>query len=141
MQKNNYKNFWEYYIKNISPKLEQIDILLKAKSYNIPLKTASLLLNINQKEIESIMLKQNISHITSKNFLSIMLNGKSYICNILKKEYKKNFPQKYSPEDVSYIYNIDYEKTKQAFEFLNAEEMPSKALKAIFIQITHINHI
>ncbi len=138
MLKNNYRNFWEYYIRNISPKLEQIDILLKTKSYNIPIETVSLLLNISRREVAEIMDKQNIICITSENFLSVMLNGTSYICDILRKELKKNFPQKYSPEDVAYIYNINYNEIKKAFDFLNTKKISSKSLKAIFIQITYI---
>ena len=64
-----------------------------------------------------------------------MLSGKSYICNILKKEFKKSPKKKYTAEDISYIYNIDYNKIKNAFNFLNIKTIPSDSIKAIFIQI------
>jgi len=137
MQIKKYPNFWNYYIKNISPRLEQIDILIKTKSCNISKKTASILLDINEHEVEAIMFNKNIKHITSENFLSIMLNGKSYICNILKKEFKKRNKENYTAEDISYIYNIDYNKTKNAFKFLNIKTISSDSIKAIFIQIPY----
>ncbi len=135
MQINKYPNFWNYYIKNISPRLEQIDILLKTQSCNISKKTVSILLDISEYDIETIMFNKNIKYITSENFFSIMLSGKSYICNILKKEFKKSPKKKYTAEDISYIYNIDYNKIKNAFNFLNIKTIPSDSIKAIFIQI------
>ena len=134
MQKNTYRNFWNYYIKNISPKLKQIDILLKGKLYNIPLKTISVLLDLSEKEIQAIMSEKNITCVTSDNFLTIMLNGKSYICTTLKKEFEKKSPHKYSAEDIAYIYNIDLGKIKNAFNFLEINQISSDKLQSIFIQ-------
>jgi len=135
MLENKYINFWEYYIKNISPRLEQIDVLLKSNGHNIPLKTVSLLLDIPLEEVENIMSKKNIRKITSKNFLSIMLDGKSYLCNILKREFEKKSPKEYSPKDISYIYGIDYTQIENAFNFLDIKTISSKSLKIIFMQI------
>ena len=137
MSKNEYKNFWEYYIQNISPKLEQIDVLIKERVPYISQKTAATLLNLTRKEICEIMYYENITQITSSNFLSVMLKGNSYLCNILRKELELNSPTNYTPNDLSYIYDIDYAKIKSAFHFLNINKISSANLKAIFVQITN----
>lgn len=135
MSKNEYNNFWEYYNQNISQKLKQIDVLIKEKNPYISPKTTANLLNITKKEVYEIMLQKNITQITSSNFVEIMTCGKSYLCNILQKEVSLNFPNYYTPEILSYIYDIDYKKLKSAFRFLNINKISEKNLKAIFIQI------
>lgn len=137
MQKSRHQNFWNYYIKKISPKLQQIDILLKTETHNISTKTTSLLLGIEENEIRKIMLSKNISQITSTNFFTIVLNGKSYICDIIQREFILNSPENYTASDISYIYNLDYSNIEKAFTFLNIETVSSNYLKSIFIQIPY----
>ncbi len=137
MQKSRHQNFWNYYIKKISPKLQQIDILLKTETHNISTKTTSLLLGIEENEIRKIMLSKNISQITSTNFFTIVLNGNSYICDIIQREFLLNSPENYTASDISYIYNLDYSNIEKAFTFLNIETVSSNYLKSIFIQIPY----
>lgn len=137
MQKSRHQNFWNYYIKKISPKLQQIDILLKTETHNISTKTTSLLLGIEENEIRKIMLAKNISQITSTNFFTIVLNGNSYICDIIQREFLLNSPENYTASDISYIYNLDYSNIEKAFTFLNIETVSSNYLKSIFIQIPY----
>lgn len=137
MQKSRHQNFWNYYIKKISPKLQQIDILLKTETHNISTKTTSLLLGIEENEIRKIMLSKNISQITSTNFFTIVLNGKSYICDIIQREFILNSPENYTASDISYIYNLDYSNIEKAFTFLNIKTVSSNYLKSIFIQIPY----
>lgn len=139
MNKKEYVNFWNYYISNVFPRFQQIDILLKTKCGFIHKKIVENLLLMKSSELQNILESQNIKCITYKNFLKIMLCGNSYICSILKREIEKNTYNKYSAEDLAYIYNIDYEYVKKAFDFLEKTTVSSEYFQAVFIQINQWN--
>ena len=133
--KNQPQTFLEFYQTTISPKLKEIDIVIKSREENIPLFFVSELLGIPKEEIETIMTYSRINQINSGNILHIMLNGSGYICGILRRELEYSSAEKYSAKDISYIYNLEYKTVEKAFNFLGLDYISQKALKAIFIQI------
>ena len=122
------------YNNEIVPKVKEIDILLKSNE-NISLKKASSLLDITESQLEDILIKINEKEINSSNFLRIMLNGTSFICKILKRELECGSPYFYNAKDLSYIYELDYEKVLNAYRFLDLDKVTAKQIPAILAQI------
>lgn len=118
----------------IVPKIKEIDVLLKTNDI-ISIEDTSKILNISQNEIIDILIKLNTKEINSKNFLSIMVKGSSFICKILKREIECGSPYFYTPKDISYIYELDYLKVKRAFDFLEIDRISTFEIPAILIQI------
>lgn len=128
------KNPIDKYNNEIVPKIKEIDILLKSNE-TISLNKASMLLDISEIQLKSILTKINEKEINSSNFLKIMLNGTSFICTMLKRELECGSPYFYNAKDLSYIYELDYEKVLKAYKFLNLDKITSKQIPAILIQI------
>ncbi len=122
------------YNNEIVPKIKEIDIFLKTNE-NMSLKDVSSLLNIEERELEEILIKINQTEINNSNFLNIMINGSSPICKVLKREIECGSPYFYTPKDLSYIYELNYEKVYQAYKFLNMEKITAKQIPIILIQI------
>ena len=122
------------YNNEIVPKIKEIDIFLKTNEH-MSLKDVSKVLDIDEEELKEILTKINQTEINSSNFLNIMLNGSSHICKVLKREIECGSPYFYSPKDLSYIYELNYEKVSQAYKFLNMEKITAKQIPIILIQI------
>nr|WP_317358559.1 hypothetical protein [uncultured Tyzzerella sp.] len=118
----------------IIPKLKEIDIFLKTND-NMCLEEVCEILEINKDELEKILSKINIKEINNKNFISIMLNGTSFICKMLKREIECGSPHFYNAKDLSYIYDLDYEKVLMAYKFLDIEKITSKQIPVILVQM------
>lgn len=124
----------EIYFNKIMPKIKEIDIVLKEKKV-ISFKDTAKLLDIEETELLQIMKRINIKKIEPHNFLNLMLNGSSFICQILKREIECGSPYFYSPEEIAYIYNLDKSKVLKAFEFLDMEFVTTNQIPTILIQI------
>ncbi len=122
------------YFNKISPKIKEIDITLKENKI-ISIKKTANLLDLKEDEILKIMKTLKISKINKKNFIQIMLNADSFICEIFRRELECGSPNFYSPKDISYIYNIDEYKVFKAFEFLELEFITTNQIPTILIQI------
>ncbi len=118
----------------ITPKLKELDIFLKTNE-NMSLNQVSEILEISKEELENILVKINQKEINQKNFLSIMLNGTSLICKILKREIECGAPYFYNAKDLSYIYDLDYEKVLSAYNFLNMDKITAKQIPIVLVQI------
>lgn len=118
----------------IVPKIREIDIFLKT-SENMNFKEVCSILEISENELKSILLKINQKEIDSSNFFSVMLNGTSFICKMLKREIECGSPYFYDASDLSYIYNLDYEKVLIAYNFLNLDRVTEKQIPAVLMQI------
>lgn len=118
----------------IVPKIREIDIFLKT-SENMNFKEVCSILEISENELKSILLKINQKEIDSSNFFSVMLNGTSFICKMLKREIECGSPYFYDASDLSYIYNLDYEKVLIAYNFLNLDRITEKQIPAVLMQI------
>ncbi len=118
----------------IVPKIREIDIFLKT-SENMNFKEVCSILEISENELKGILLKINQKEIDSSNFFSVMLNGTSFICKMLKREIECGSPYFYNASDLSYIYNLDYEKVLIAYNFLNLDRITEKQIPAVLMQI------
>ena len=124
----------DIYYDIIVPKIREIDIFLKT-SENMNFKEVCSILEISENELKSILLKINQKEIDSSNFFSVMLNGTSFICKMLKREIECGSPYFYDASDLSYIYNLDYEKVLIAYNFLNLDRVTEKQIPAVLMQI------
>ncbi|MDE6357647.1 MAG: hypothetical protein K2L15_03550 [Eubacteriales bacterium] len=124
----------DIYFNEIMPKIKEIDTILKERK-TILFEDAAKLLEIEETELLEIMRKINIKKIKPENFLLVMLNGSSFICQILKREIECGSPYFYSPKEISYIYNLDEKKVLNAFEFLDMEFVTTNQIPTILIQI------
>lgn len=124
----------DIYNNEIAPKIKKIDNFLKTKK-DVCIKDACEMLNIGKIELENILKKLDCDSINSKTILPIMLQGSSFICDIMRKEIERGSPYFYTPDDLSYIYGINCEKIKKAYKFLNLQMVTSNQIPAILIQI------
>ncbi|WP_250277498.1 hypothetical protein [[Clostridium] colinum] len=122
------------YNNKIVPKIKELDLFLKTNE-NMSLQDVSKILELSEEEVKNILFKINQKEINSSNFLSIMLNGTSFICKILKREIECGSPYFYNAKDLSYIYELDYEKVSKAYNFLNIDTITAKQIPIILIQI------
>lgn len=130
-----YFNFLESYLNEVSPKLKEIDILIKTCDGELSIYETSQALEITDDEVKSIMNCNNIKKITKNTFFTIMSNGSSYICKLYSREKKCGSPLFYTPDNISYIYDIDYSLVKSAFQKLNMKEATSFTISEIFANI------
>ncbi len=127
------RSFLDFYKSEITPKIENLDLLLKQG--DISEQQASLALDVSCEEIKSALRANNLSTIKADTILPLLMSLDSFICRLLKREIECGSPRFYSPAAVSYIYNIDKNVVKNAFDFLELKWVYESQLPAIFAQI------
>lgn len=128
--------YLEYYNTNLSPKLQEIDLLLKTQEDDtIDMDIVSKLLEISNSEIEEIMINNGIIEITKHSFFIIMINGSSDICKLFARELQVNIPDYYSLTDISYIYQLPYESVLEASKQASLKNITSKNINKLFAYI------
>lgn len=130
----NYKRPIDVYNYIIVPKIKEIDLFLKTDE-KMCIKEISNILDISENELKNILIKINQNEINKSNFFKIMINGKSFICEILKREMECGSPYFYNAEVLSYIYELDYEKVLKAYRFLNLDKITSSQIPTILLQL------
>lgn len=128
-------SFLDFYEEEIGPRLKSIDLILKLNDNNISYESAALLFGTDAEKIKSALCSENINSITAKTIIPVMLKVDSFICRLIKRELEYGCPYFYSPEAVSYIYNLDKKNVKDAFAFLELKTASENQLPAVFAQI------
>lgn len=129
------ENYLQKYSLTIAPKLKEIDLYIKCQSPPLSIKKISELLSISEAEINQIIKNENIRFLDSKAFFKIMSRGTSELCRLFTRELKCGIPEKYAPQDISYIYNIDIDTVLSACSILGVTEFKSKDLELLFSKI------
>lgn len=128
--------YLEYYNKNLSPKLQNIDLFIKTEERNtIDMNTVSELLEISHSEIHEIMNENGLDSLTKHSFFVIMFHGSSDICKLFAREIKCKIPNSYSPSDISYIYEIPYDRVINAVEEASIENITTDNINELFSYI------
>lgn len=122
------------YNSKIIPKIKEIDLFIKS-NYIFNTSEVSKILEIDEEEINSILNFLDEKEINRKTMIYIMLNGSSYICKLIKREIERGTPEFYTPEDLAYIYEIDYEKVKNAYKFLELKWALPSQIPCILAQV------
>lgn len=125
----------DIYNNKIIPKIKMLDIYLKSNGY-INVDIISKITEIKICDINNILNKIGQNKVNSKNILQVLIEGESFICEIMKKEIKCGSPSFYSPKQIAYIYDIEEYKVINAYKFLGVNVVNSSQISAILIQIT-----
>lgn len=128
-------SFLDQYNTNIAPKFQEIDLFIKTGAKKWSVKNAAKLLYISEQEVKKIMEEQNISKIDRHSFLQIMRHGSSEICQLFSRELKRGIPKRYTPPDISYIYNIDLDLILDACQKIGITEFNDMTLQILFSNI------
>lgn len=129
------RTFYDIYIWYITPKLKKIDLVLKTAWRGISHAHAAELLEITDAEVVAIMREEGVESLNKNNFARVMRRGSSEICRYVDREYRRGSPFIYSPEDVAYIYDLDQDDVRQAFEAVGVWEASAQTLPMIFTKI------
>lgn len=130
-----YRPYLTTYKNNIIPRLKEIDLFLKTKASPYTKKDTATLLQISNEELEELMDKNNISKITPESFMVIMKNGSDELCRIFKRELECGLTDYYSPEQVSYIYNIEIDTILNAYSQMGVTKLHHGLLETLFSNI------
>jgi|GEM_PF-319805 len=127
----------EVYQQMIAPKLKEIDVFLKTKESDITVSEAAGLLDESEKNILNIMARLHLTKIDKKSFIKIMINGRSPICGLLRRELDCGSPILYSRKDIAYIYNLDLNKVNEVCDKLHIKEITSYTMPKVFAHIPY----
>ncbi len=135
-------NFDIIYSQNIRPKIKNLDIFLKSKHSPYDINEVSALLDIKCSDIKNILnLKENINVVDTIGFFHLIMNSSSYICRLIQRQWKYTSCDSYTPEMISYIYELNINKVRNAFETLGVTSVHDSQLSDVFKRIyTPIYH-
>ena len=114
------ESYLSRYRTNIVSKLETIDLFLKTKTP--PYKKA---------EVRAIlgMTKDELDKILNEN------NGSGELCRAFKRQLECGVTESYSPEQVSYIYDIDIDVVLNAYASMGVCKLHKGLLETLFSNI------
>lgn len=124
--------FARIYESNIEPKLKEIDLFLKTASIPYNPNDVSELLHIQLSDLNSIMKKEGISELNLLSFFTIVHASSSYICQLIQREWKCNHVQYYTPEIISYIYELNQDKVTAAVKKSGLSQVEAHNIKELF---------
>ncbi len=125
-------SFAKVYEHNIESKIKEIDIFLKTTSAPYRLEDVSDLLHIETTDLVYIMKKENITDFTIVSFFTIIQTSSSYICQLIQREWKYHGIKSYTPEMISYIYDLNLDKVCLAFEQSGLSPVDPDNIKELF---------
>jgi hypothetical protein len=129
-------NFRQIYKQNIAPKIQGIDIFLKTAIPPYAPKDVANILGCSLEEILHISEILHITEITKIDFFSILHLSSSYICQLIKKQWKYGNIPYYTPEIIADIYDINLSKIEEAFAHLSINEIKENELQEVFSHIS-----
>lgn len=133
--------FAQIYEDNIEHKLKEIDIFLKTTPSPYKLSDISALLHIELNELTCIIQHKNITILNMVTFFTVIQTASSYICKLIQREWEYHNVKHYTPEAISYIYELNPEKVRLAFEQSGLTHVDSSNIKELFrhIQVPVMN--
>jgi len=132
-----YQSYLEYYIDNIKPALNELDIALKCKS-RLKNKEIAKILDISEQEIEKIRENYNLEAINPESLVKIMQEGSSHICKLFQREMEMGSPYTYTREQLAYIYEIDVDLLNDVCEELNIKEVTWQSMPMVFGSLPYV---
>lgn len=124
--------FSKIYENNIESKIKEIDIFLKTTSPPYSLEDVGDLLHIKTTDLVSILKKENITDLNTLTFFTIIQASSSYICQLIQREWKYQGAKYYTPEAISYIYDLSLDKVRLAFKYSKLTYVTSSNIKELF---------
>ena len=123
------------YEAEIAPKLREIDIFIKSCA-GITAGEASRLLMISEDETRRLMTAHRIRSLDRRSFFTIMADGSSWLCKLFRRECELGSPFVYSADEIAYIYALDAEEVRRAFDETGVIEATAYTLPLVFSRIT-----
>lgn len=134
-------NFDVIYSQNIRPKIKKLDIFLKCNNSPYDINEVAKLLDIKCAEIKDILNLKDINVIDTIDFFNVITHSSSYICRLIQRQWKYISYDSYTPEMVSYIYELNINKVQEAFDLLGITSVCDDQLSDVFKKIyTPIYH-
>ena len=130
--------FLEEFRMSIEPRIADIDVFLRAGD-DFAIACVARLLSLCEDEVRDIMCHAGLSKIDRQAFLKIMQLGSSRICQLYAREVALASPPTYTSDDIAYIYNLDIEQVKHAFQKLKIGEVTALTMPLVFANIPYSN--
>ena len=127
--------FSKVYECNIESKIKEIDIFLKTTSPPYKMKDVSELLHIETTDLVCIINNENITVLNILSFFTIIQTSTSYICQLIQREWKYQGAKHYTPEAISYIYDLNLDKVRLAFKQSGLVQVTPNNIKQLFAHI------
>ena len=130
------ENYKEWYNREMLPWFKKIDLFIKTSEQgSFDTGEVAELLELSPEELADVMAYNEIYRITPVNFFDIMQSGSSEVCGFFRREVQVGSPEKYSPEEIAYIYKLDLSEIKKAARELNLQRAGVWDLPKIFERI------
>lgn len=129
-------SFAKVYERNIESKIKEIDIYLKTETPPYKVEDVSDLLHIETADLISTIKRENITTLNIVSFFTIIQTSSSYICQLIQREWKYQGLKHYTPEAISYIYDLNLDKVRHAFKESGLSQVDSDNIKQLFEHIS-----
>lgn len=124
--------YLKHYRANILSRLREIDIFIKTKPAPYSFDDAAEILGMSRPEFEKITSELGIVCVTPFALALIMKNGSGELCTAFRRELECGLTDSYSPEQISYIYNIDIDIVLKAFADMGVTRLHRGLLETLF---------
>lgn len=127
--------FLEEYKRHIWPAIGEIDVFLRAAEYPLCAADVACVLDVDEREVLSILAEIGRNDIDKDTFLAIMARGSSSICQMYGREVEIGSPHIYSPSQIAYVYNLDIGAVENACKKIQIKEVTALTMPLVFAQI------
>lgn len=129
------RTFLEYYQRKIQPQIETIDIFLKTEDPPYNVDAVAEVLELSSQGMEQLLVEEKVSLITKGVFFRLMQRGASPLCGMFRRAMACNLPERYTPEEVAYIFDLPLADVAQAAEKAGVTSYTDETLPRLFSQI------
>ena len=119
----------------ILSRLREIDIFIKTKPAPYSKEDVLAVLDMGEDEFDKISSALGIGCLTPFTLTLIMKNGSGELCGAFRRELECGLTDSYSPEQISYIYNIDLDTVRRAFYDMGVKRLHRGLLETLFSNI------
>lgn len=123
------------YAQNITPKLETIDLFIKTTEAPYSISQVASILHTSEEDIVNIMTTHEIETITLLELFTIISHCSSYICGLIRRQWKYVNCSSYTPSIIAEIYEINLHKVEAAFKELEVNTIAADELMDVFSRI------
>ena len=116
-----------HYRTNILSKLREIDLFIKTQPAPYSKERVLKVLDMSSSEFDKIISELGIG--------CIMKNGSGELCTAFRRQLECGLTDTYSPEQISYIYNIDISIVLKAFSDMGVTILHKGLLETLFSNI------
>lgn len=126
------ETFLNYYEKMIQPQIAAADIFLRTEPQPYPLHKAAEVLQMPLAEAAAVLQKEQSQAISKMDFLRLMQKGASPFCRMFRRELASGLPTVYTPEQISFIYDLDIAVVTDAMVRTGFSKVPELLLPLLF---------